>query len=290
MLRRGIRVIVPVAIFIAGVLAQLLADRLTNKEVNTPTRIISVALGCVVVVLVVLAIVVSVDFSDRTHQLNLLTAKIEELSHRFGISVEFVSDHPGPDDGMTYERTRQLVSNAKRSLVFVDFWTETGTYRSDQEPTHDRRRTYYEEILNQIQTRTRHYMDGDTPFHRRIIQADLGESSARITLRGDDSFFEYLRQCLSYQAVSPRATVLKVCRPHIHLHFAIIDDRFVILPILTTDSSGQGVRRHGALIFEDRVGDLVSRLMYIFQMLDAAARPLTEGDIEHPRSARASEL
>ena len=279
--RRVTRVAVPIATFVAGVLAQLLADRLTNRSINTPNRIIAAALGGLAIVVVILTIIIAFDYSDRLKQLNLLGDSMEQISRRFGLSVEFVPDHPGPDDGMTYERTRQIIAHAERSLVFVDFYTESGAYRTNRGVSHSRRRAFYEEILRQIDTRTGRHMDG-AAFHRRIIQAELTESEDRIVLTGDDSYLLYLRKCVLYQEASARSTVVKICPPHVRMHFAIIDDRYVILPILTTGPGGAGLRRHGALIFEDLVGDLVKTLNTIYEMLDATARPLTRKELEQP--------
>lgn len=281
--RRLTRVVVPVATFIAGVLAQLLADRLTSKSINTPTRIIGAAEGGLAIVIVILTIVIAFDYRDRLQQLNLLSDSMERISQRFGLSVEFVPDHPGPDDGMTYERTRQLISHAQRSLVFVDFYTESGAYRAPRGVSHGRRRSYYDEILRQIEARASQHIDG-APFHRRIIQADLSESQGRILLTGDDSFLTYLRKCIAYQESSARSTVVKICPPYVRMHFTIIDDRFVILPILTTSPLSKGLRRHGALVFEDLVGDLVKTLKTLYEMLDATARPLTRQELEQPNS------
>jgi hypothetical protein len=277
--RRIIKVAVPIGTFVAGVLAQLLLDRLTNKSIDTPTRIMAAAIGGLAIVVVILIIVVAFDYVDRMHQINSISVDINGLTQRFGLSVEFMPDRLGRDDGMTYERTRQLISRAQRSLVFVDFYTESGSYRSARDAQRSRRRSYYSEILRQIDVRSHDHRDG-TPFHRRMIQVDLAESGGQLSYGGDDSFTSYLQRCLVYQEDSAKATVTKVCPPLVYMHFAIIDDRYVILPILTAVPLRPGIRRHGALIFEDLVGDLVKTLMNIYEMLDATAQPLTSRQIE----------
>jgi len=231
---------------------------------------------------VILVVVITFDYAERVNQINDVAGAVERLSLQFGISVEFVADYPGENDGMTYERTRQLISSAQHSLVFVDYWTETANYREGEEQARARRNAYYGEILSQIELSARRNRDG-APFHRRIIQfPGLVDPDERVALSGDESFLGYTRQCLAYQEVWPRSTVVKICPPHVNMHFAVIDRRFVILPILTSSPRGGGLRRHGALIFEDRVGELVAKLMNIYAMLDAVALPLEERHMEQP--------
>jgi hypothetical protein len=271
--RRTVKVIVPVSTFAAGVLAQLLAERLTSDLVNTSTRIVAATLGGVAFVVVLLIVLISFDYSDRVHQLNTISDTLEMLSRQFGLSVEFVADESGPDDGMSYERMRQLVSKAHRSVVFVDFWAE-GPHPAGQEHVRLRRASYYDEIVRQIELRMHSHADGP-PFHRRIVQVSrhLGPNS-RLQLPGDDSFLDYISRCLALQELSPRTTVVKICSAQVHMHFAIIDDRYVILPILASNPRQGGVRRHGAVVFDDNVGKLVKELMNIYETLDAVAQPL----------------
>jgi len=282
MYRRITRVGIPIGTFIGGVVAQLIFDRLTNNKFSTSTRLIAATTAGLVIVVVILAIVVAFDYADRLRQFNLLGERIEGLSRLFGLSVEFIEDHPGADEGLTYERTRQLISQAQRSIVFVDFYAESGSHRAEGEISHLRRQAYYEEILHQIEIRTGTQQAG-APFHRRIIQADLSEGDGNAKLSLDDLFVAYLRRCLAYQEISTRATVLKVCPPLVYMHFAVIDGRYIILPILTSIPASTYLRRHGALIFEDRTGVFASRLMHIYDMLDATTQPLTEQLIGRPQ-------
>jgi hypothetical protein len=264
---------VPVSTFVAGVLAQLLAQELTSDLVDTGARIVAATLGGVVIVLVLLIVLISFDYSDRVHQQNTISHEIERLSARFGLSVEFVADESGPDDGMSYDRMRQLVSQARRSVVFVDFWAE-GPHPLGQEHVRQRRASYYNEIVRQIELRMHSHVDGP-PFHRRIVQVPraLGPNS-RLSLPGDDSFLDYVSQCLELQERSPRTTAVKICSAQVHMHFAIIDGRYVVLPILATNHRQVGVRRYGALVFDDQVGRLVKELMNVYETLDAVAQPL----------------
>lgn len=177
MYRRTIRVLVPVATFVAGVIVQLLTDRLTNKSITTSTRLIGASLGGLALVVAILAIIISFDYADRLRQINSLGQNIDHMIRKFGLSVEFIADHPGADDGLTYERIQQLIAKAKTSLVFVDFYTETAAYRTNRGVSYRRRRTYYAEILRQIELRSLRHTDG-APFHRRIIQARASRIAA----------------------------------------------------------------------------------------------------------------
>src|SRR5882757_7412606 len=133
MRRRSILVAVPVAAFIVGILAQLVSDKFSSSLVNTSTRITIVTLVGLCLVVVILVVVITFDYAERVNQINDVAGAVERLSLQFGISVEFVADYPGENDGMTYERTRQLISSAQHSLVFVDYWTETANYREGEE-------------------------------------------------------------------------------------------------------------------------------------------------------------
>jgi hypothetical protein len=269
-----IRAIVLLAAFLAGALALLLADRLLGKALDTPTRVISAELGGVLIALVALILLISFDSRERARQIASLSTTIDSIARQFGLLVEFIPDHPGQEDGMSYERTRQLIARAEKNLVFVDFWVETGYYREGDEHVRQRRQSYYEEILSQIELRARHDVDGP-PFHRRIVQLPKVIDPERgAGLSTDESFVDYLRQCLALQELAPRASVVKISQPHVHIHFVIIDMRYVVLPILTASPPGGGLRRYGALLFDDQAGDLVRRLMDIYGMLDAVAQPL----------------
>jgi len=59
----------------------------------------------------------------------------------------------------------------------------------------------------------------------------------------------------------------------LNIHFTIIDNRFVIIPIFTT-TENQHPARHGILIFDDKQGDLVRSLNDMYEQIDAYARPI----------------
>ena len=219
------------------------------------------------------------DYYDRVQQINSINKTIDHLTAEFGLSVEFVADEPGPNDGLSYERIRQLIAKAQRSIVFVDFWAEGSIHRIGQDNVRIRRAAYYDEIIKQIESRQRNHGDGP-PFHRRIVQVSrLLSPASRLSLPGDDYFLSYISQCLDLQDQAPRTTVIKICRAQVYLHFAIIDDRYVVMPILTAGQGQTTVKRHGALIFEDHVGYLVRELQNIYSMLDAAAQPLLRAQV-----------
>lgn len=274
---------VPLGTFLAGVIVQLLAQELTTGLLDTPTRLIGAGLGGVILMIAILFLVVGTDVRERRQQILHVENTIATISQKLGISVEFIPDSP-ERDGMTYERTRQLISQAKKSLVFVDFWLETGSYREGYSGGPEKRNGYYDEILGQIRSRANQDLSGP-PFHRRIIQLPSApDGSGSIVLETDGAFDRYLRDCLRIQALTPQASVLKIAPPQIHMHFCVIDERYVVLPVLSSNPKVGGLRRHGALIFDDRGGELVGRLLKVYELLDAVAQPLEERHLPGSRA------
>lgn len=59
-----------------------------------------------------------------------------------------------------------------------------------------------------------------------------------------------------------------------HASFVIIDQCYVVWPILTYIPGGEGLKRHGAMIFTDPRGQFVQHLMTIFDTIDTNAQRL----------------
>jgi hypothetical protein len=66
----------------------------------------------------------------------------------------------------------------------------------------------------------------------------------------DKVYAEHIRECVELEAEVDRGiTAVYRASPFTHIHFAIIDDKYLVQPILTTDPGG--LTRHGAIIFTD---------------------------------------
>jgi hypothetical protein len=69
-------------------------------------------------------------------------------------------------------------------------------------------------------------------------------------LTHDKVYAEHIKNCVELEAVVNRGiTTVYRASPFTHIHFAIIDDRYLVQPILTTDPGG--LKRHGAIVFTD---------------------------------------
>ncbi len=125
------------------------------------------------------------------------------------------------------------IDSAHSSLVFVDFWVATGDYWKNKPRARDSRDSYYESIL--ASTRARPVQSDGHAFHRRIVQMpELASDGTRFTLTADQRFAVSLRSCLDIHDEGPGRCLVKVAPPYVHAHFATIDQRYVVLPILTS--------------------------------------------------------
>jgi hypothetical protein len=277
--RVAIAVGVPFLTFISGIVVQLIFSDFSSKILTTADRVIICVLAAMLIVLVGLVLLLASENRERYQVRSEINARLEEISKKFGISVEFTPDNDGLTQGLTYLRTKELIERARKSLVFVDFWVATGDYLKDKPQAKDNRDLYYETILARIRAQPLR-TDGEI-FHRRIVQMpELAVDGSRFTLTADKRFASYLTSCLELQAEGQGRSLVKVAKPYVHAHFTIIDQRYVVLPILTSDPRKGGLRRHGALIFDDIQGNYVNQLMAIYSMIDAVASPLEEEHLQ----------
>lgn len=265
----------PIITFISGMLVQLFVQDLWSDRFSTPEIVTLAAVLGAVLVLFCLAVLVAVDYRERTIERGFVSASLEEITRKFGISVEFIPDGDHKAMGLTYSRTRELVERARKSLVFVDFWVATGDYLEGKPDAKGNREKYYESIVAGIVANGNRA--GEGPFHRRIVQMpEISIDGSRFTLSKDPNFCQYLRRCLELQEDGHHSTIVKIAPAYVHTHFAIIDARYVVLPILTSHPKRGGLRRHGALVFDDTHGEFVNQLMAIYDLIDAVASPLEE--------------
>jgi hypothetical protein len=135
-------------------------------------------------------------------------------------------------------------------LLFVDWWVESSEYGESSA-----RQDYYQAITDRI----RNYHKENPAsrrgfFHERIIQMPKGATLDVLT--NDKVYSEHIKDCVELEAEVGRSiTAVHRASPFTHVHFAIIDDRYLVQPILTTGENG--LQRHGAVIFADPTGELI---------------------------------
>jgi hypothetical protein len=261
----AVQVLVGVFLFVGGVAFESLLDRgLTNAFEGTQGKrwLILLLLTVAAIVLTIVASVLilslraileKLDIEHRTTREKVndsYEAIMKNVESRFGITAEYISDKKQDSSGLTYKATQRLIEQAKERLLFVDWWVESSEYGDSPE-----RKEYYRAITERIRNhRKENSIDRRGFFHERIIQMPKG---ATLDVLGDDEVYsEHIKDCLTLEAeVSRSVTAVHRASPFTHVHFAIIDDRYLVQPILTTDQDG--LRRHGAVIFADPTGELI---------------------------------
>jgi hypothetical protein len=271
---------VPFATFVAGAVLQLVFQRYTDDNLTDTDQVVFALVAAETAVLVLIGTFILADNRNRSAADNALVAKFNDLANRFAMNVDFCADTEGVESGLTYVRTTGLIEQCTKSLVFVDYWIATGNYLSGHSAARDHRDKYYEAILEKIDEWNRRPAQ-TVPFHRRIVQMpELAIDGTKFTLTRDPRFHSYLKACLEMQQRDAPASTVKVAPPLVHAHFAIIDGRHVVFPILTSSPDGSGgLRRHGALVFDDVEGKYVECLMAIFHKVDSLASPLGEAHL-----------
>jgi hypothetical protein len=251
--------------FIGGLVVSKLYDRLTDPPSIAISRPVTLIALSAMVCLILSGFAIIAVFIETLRE-------IEKL--RLDLAVEFVSDGPGDDHGLTYERTRQLIETARESLVFLDYWVEPRRNGADPSGSvaSERRRAYYDAIVAKVTARMQ---DGRGVFHRRVVQLPgWGNGEGWLeTIQNDAVYVEHLKACRTLQA-KHRSTQIKGAAPYIHTHFAIVDSRYVVWPILRADPENGGLTRQGAIFIEDRNRQLVRKLMELFEKIDGDATPL----------------
>ena len=152
----------------------------------------------------------------------------------------------------------------------MDYWIPYRDYQVKARSISRFRSDYYKAATTQIKN---HKNDKNT-FHRRIVQVPSELLNAHIPFEIDPPFLEYLHVAAEIQDKRFTSCKIKLASAHIKMPFIMIDQRYIILPILISDNESQKHTRHGALFFDDRHGNLVKCFMTIYNAVDAHARPL----------------
>lgn len=238
--KKAYRLSITVITFLFGAAFQfLLAQWLPPNDVIPLTLLI-------IVCSLVLILIISLD------SLNAIESVID-LASRSGIRAEYIEDDR---TGRSYRRSNELIKNAKKCITIVSPWEPFSEYKGDETfaKLNSYRSDYYDELNRQIDIHTH-----DVLFHKRIIQTGRELDGKPLQFKTDAIFFRYLKHTAEVQQKHPRACRLRRSPTQIRIHFTIIDERYVILPIFSSIES-ELLIRHGVLIFDDRQGELVKSL------------------------------
>jgi hypothetical protein len=195
---------------------------------------------------------------------------LKEFDEKFGLKAQFVRDEG--DSGYSYKRTQEYIENSHKDMIFVDSWVKCSSY-DDTQP----RIEYYRAIEKQIESMlgARHPgqdWTGD-PFYHRIIQLPQGVQPSDITQ--DKVYAEHLKKCAKLQKNRKEIIRVDMAKPFTHINFGIIDDRYFVQTIMTTNGK---LKRHGAIIFTDPEGELIKRYKAIIQHLQLTE--IAESELE----------
>jgi hypothetical protein len=253
----------PACTFTMGVLTTILLTDYLNKH----NPLLFSMIGVIFLLALLLGLSVKVL---RVNEISLgsIDAKMATLLTRTGLSVEYVEDG---DTGESYQRATALIRAAKNSLTFVDMWEPYEDYQLGAPERVEARKDFYSAIINQVE----HHQHGREMFHRRIVQVPEQYAGRIVPFNLDPYFSDYLARIAEIRVNHYETCSLRITPVHvIKAHFIIIDRRYIVLPILTTDANTNHQIRHGALFFDDRDGDLFESLRGIYRAIDARAYPL----------------
>jgi len=271
------------ATFLAGIAVSVFADQAKGNIVPHPKSgdetilsHLSNQLYVTQMLLAVLTVVVALSASVQ-----FLVILKNDFNDR-ALTARFVLDGEANESGKTYQETTRLINEANESLYFVDYWVQTPNYEGEVQTEsgaakHKRRSEYYKAIERKIEEFRK---GGGSKKHKRIIQVPA-QNHGEIDFSRDETFATHIKTCLEIQKTNAETTsVRKADRSRLHTHFSIIDSTHIIWPILTIDESG--IKRHGAILFEDASGDLVGCLMNLFDKLDGSANTFLAQDLDPP--------
>lgn len=257
-------VIVPACTFTIGVLTSILVADYLHKH----DPVLFALAGVLLLLTLLIGLSVRGITSSET-ALHLIDSRIDHLLARTGLSAEYIED---AESGQSYRRATILIENARESLTFVDMWEPFEDYQTGTPERIQARKDFYTAIINQTE---RHRSSHDM-FHRRIVQVPAEYANTVVPFDLDPYFYAYLKRIVELQATSYETCSIRITPVHvIKAHFIIVDRRYIILPILTTDAITNRQIRHGALFFDDRDGELFRGLRGIYRAIDAHAHPLT---------------
>lgn len=262
--KRAYRLSITAITFFLGAAFQFLLAQWLPSQAIIPLTLILILIS------LVLILTISSD------NLNALETVID-LASRSGIRVEYIEDDLS---GRSYQRTGELVKKTRRHITIVSPWEPYSEYQPGIKSLADvknARQEYYEILVKQIDLHKHHEL-----FHRRIIQVPEELLRSQLTFKVDFTFYNYLRHAAEVQRQHPRSCRLRKAELLMNIHFTILDDQYVIMPIFTSIKR-ERLTRHGVFIFDDRQGDLIKALNEIYETLDAKSQPIESEQLIAPK-------
>ncbi len=256
----------PITFFLGIIFQQLFSQWISSKDVI----LLSILIIIVSLIFLFTASLIILHSIDK--RFDVVDSRLMDIAIRTGLRVEYIEDG---SDGASYRRSADLIENARHSIMFVAPWQPFKEYISGPSNLRNARQAYYETIKSKV---NRHKND-EIPFHRRIIQIPKEYEGKPLPFQIDSMFFEYLNYVAEVQEAHPRSCLLRRATARINTHFTLIDNRYIVMPILSYYRTERQIR-HGALFFDDGQGDLVKSLNSIYQIIDAHSQPINPNDLK----------
>lgn len=235
---RALKFAVPVGTFVLGVVAQYLLEGYLadGKADHLPLAFLTFTVGLLVIAVGVQSHSSAVDLrlvsstvNERADGLSLLLGSVRDAT---GLTAEYVDDG---STGASYVRAAELISQAKDTITIVDYWEPFDDYQSDDGATSDATSSARSDFYTAIEEAVQQHRKGNHLFHRRVVQIPPSRLNQPIPFAVDPPFEEYLGRIAEIQEEAPRCCRLRVSPAQIRFHFIMIDERFIVLPILRTD-------------------------------------------------------
>jgi hypothetical protein len=267
---RTVKILVGIFLFGAGIVFERWFNEEIGKLFGGEQGDLELILFLLTVSAIVLVIVASVLIGGLSEILRSVTAQHEktreEITSRFGLTAEYIDDKD-----RAYQRTKELVEKARKSLIFVDRWVDAPTYDDSSA-----RKEYYDAIWNRLDTHLKDIANnraerGDF-VHERLVQMPEGTDPGDVSniLSKDKVYWQHISACIEQADRGKAETYVHIAEPFTLIHFAIIDDIYFVQPILATKKNS--LTRYGAIIFNDPNKALINR--YELLMKQMIRKPL----------------
>ena len=263
-------ILVPIITFISGLFAQVLFDQWisTNNVLLLSSAVAIIGLVCVLIYI-----------GWLETRFDTFETKLSNISNRIGLHVEYIKDG---ETGKSYLKSAELVEKSIKSVISIGDWEPFPNYlvsninvnkNSGSSKILTARRRFYEALTKQVSLH-----QGNAPYYQRVVQVPEEYKHKRLPFEVDQILFEHL---LKVSALNNHTSSLRKTSMILNLHFTIIDDRYIIIPILTGIKKVHQTR-HGALFFDDPQGNLIQCLKSIYWLIEKDALPIERNQLELP--------
>jgi hypothetical protein len=271
--RNKLALLIPIGTFILGIFVQVLFDQFLSSRSLMPLTTAVILLSLVIILIWLRQAETRFDSIDN---------QLINLIDLAGLNGKFIEDGA---KGESYLLSTELIEKAQTSILYVSSWEPFDIYQANDTDIMigdsdivKARREFYHTLIRQVER----HKDDITPFHRRIVQTPKEYEGKTLPYYLDQIFYYYLENMARIQAQSPSSCTIKRVTSRINLHFIVIDNKYIIIPILTHEKKVLQAR-HGAMFLEDTTKDrkLANCLIHIYWTLDPDAEPIKMADIAH---------